>query len=59
LICGFAEISVVRLGHGALLDAAVYGFRLWVHYVPRTAKVEKLTDPRLARMLGVPEGTEA
>ena len=31
---------------------------VWVHHVPRTARLEKLTDPRLARMLGVPEGTE-
>jgi GntR family transcriptional regulator len=31
---------------------------VWVHHVPRTAKLEKLTDPRLARMLGVPVGTE-
>ena len=22
---------------------------VWVHHVPRTAKLEKLTDPRLAR----------
>jgi DNA-binding GntR family transcriptional regulator len=29
-----------------------------VHHVPRTARLEKLTDPRLARMLGVAEGTE-
>jgi GntR family transcriptional regulator len=31
---------------------------VWVHHVPRVARMEKLTDPRLARMLGVPVGTE-
>jgi DNA-binding GntR family transcriptional regulator len=31
---------------------------VWVHHVPRIARFERLTDPRLARMLGVPEGTE-
>jgi DNA-binding GntR family transcriptional regulator len=31
---------------------------VWVHHVPRIARLEKLTDPRLAGMLGVPEGTE-
>jgi DNA-binding GntR family transcriptional regulator len=45
-------------------DEAGYSFpsasaqEVWVHHVPRTAKLEKLTDPRLARMLGVPEGAE-
>ena len=34
------------------------GQEVWVHHVPRTAKLEKLTDERLARMLGVPQGTE-
>jgi GntR family transcriptional regulator len=31
---------------------------VWVHHVPRVARLDKLTDPRLARMLRVPEGTE-
>lgn len=31
---------------------------VWEHHVPRTARPEQLTDPRLARMLGVPAGTE-
>jgi DNA-binding GntR family transcriptional regulator len=31
---------------------------VWVHHIPRTAKLDKLTDPRLAKMLAVPEGTE-
>jgi GntR family transcriptional regulator len=31
---------------------------IWVHHVPRVARLEKLTDARLARMLGVPVGTE-
>ena len=34
------------------------GQEVWVHHVPRTAKLEKLTNERLARMLGVPQGTE-
>jgi len=34
------------------------GQEVWKHHVPPTARHEKLTDPRLARMLGVPEGTE-
>jgi DNA-binding GntR family transcriptional regulator len=33
------------------------GQEVWTHRVPRTAKLEPLADPRLARMLGVPEGT--
>jgi DNA-binding GntR family transcriptional regulator len=31
---------------------------VWVHHVPRVARMEKLDDARLARMLGVPAGTE-
>ena len=31
---------------------------VWIHHIPPTARLDKLTDPRLARMLGVPEGTE-
>jgi DNA-binding GntR family transcriptional regulator len=34
------------------------GQEVWVHHVPRVARIAKLTDPRLARMLGVPVGTE-
>lgn len=34
------------------------GQEVWKHHVPPTARPEKLTDPRLARMLGVPEGAE-
>lgn len=30
----------------------------WKHHIPPTARPEKMTDPRLARMLGVVEGTE-
>jgi len=34
------------------------GQEVWKHHVPPTARPEKLTDPRIARMLGVSEGTE-
>jgi DNA-binding GntR family transcriptional regulator len=34
------------------------GQEVWKHHITPTARPEKLTDPRLARMLGVPEGTE-
>jgi DNA-binding GntR family transcriptional regulator len=34
------------------------GQEVWKHHIPPVARQEKLTDPRLARMLGVPEGTE-
>jgi GntR family transcriptional regulator len=31
---------------------------VWKHHIPPRAQVEKLEDPRLARMLGVPAGSE-
>jgi DNA-binding GntR family transcriptional regulator len=31
---------------------------VWIHHIPPAARLDKLTDPRLARMLGVPVGTE-
>lgn len=31
---------------------------VWVYHVPCTARLDKLTDPRLAGMLGVPAGTK-
>ena len=34
------------------------GQEVWKHHITPTARHEKLTDPRLALMLGVPEGTE-
>src|SRR6266566_8518494 len=34
------------------------GQEVWKHHTAPTARHEKLTDPRIARMLGVPEGTE-
>ena len=34
------------------------GQEVWTHRIKPTARPEKMTDPRLARMLGVPEGTE-
>ncbi len=34
------------------------GQEVWKHHIPPTARHEKLADPRLARMLGVSEGTE-
>ena len=34
------------------------GQEVWKHRITPVARHEKLTDPRLARMLGVPEGTE-
>jgi DNA-binding GntR family transcriptional regulator len=34
------------------------GQEVWKHHITPTARHEKLTDPRIARMLGVPEGTE-
>ena len=34
------------------------GQEVWKHHITPVARHEKLTDPRLARMLGVPEGTE-
>lgn len=34
------------------------GQEVWKHHIKPIARPEKLTDPRLARMLGVPEGTE-
>ena len=34
------------------------GQEVWKHHITPTAQPEKLTDPRLARMLGVEEGTE-
>lgn len=33
------------------------GTEVWRHHTPPTVSEEPLTDPRLARMLGVPEGT--
>ena len=33
------------------------GTEVWHHHIKPTAVVEPLNDPRLARMLGVPEGT--
>ena len=37
---------------------AASGQEVWKHHIPPTARPEKLEDPRLARMLGVPEGSE-
>jgi DNA-binding GntR family transcriptional regulator len=34
------------------------GQEVWKHHIPPTARPEKLTDPRIARMLGVPKGFE-
>jgi DNA-binding GntR family transcriptional regulator len=34
------------------------GQEVWKHHITPTARFEKLTDSRLARMLGVPEGTD-
>jgi DNA-binding GntR family transcriptional regulator len=34
------------------------GQEVWKHHITPTARHEKLADPRIARMLGVPEGTE-
>jgi len=34
------------------------GQEVWKHHITPVVRHEKLTDPRLARMLGVPEGTE-
>jgi DNA-binding GntR family transcriptional regulator len=34
------------------------GQEVWKHHIPPTARPEKLTDPRLARMLGVAVGSE-
>jgi DNA-binding GntR family transcriptional regulator len=34
------------------------GQEVWTHRVKATARPEKMTDPRLARMLGVPVGAE-
>lgn len=34
------------------------GQEVWKHHIPPTARPEKMTDPRLARMLGVAEGAE-
>ena len=34
------------------------GQEVWTHRIKATARPEKMTDPRLARMLGVPEGSE-
>ena len=34
------------------------GQEVWKHHMTPVARYEKLTDPRLARMLGVPEGAE-
>jgi len=34
------------------------GQEVWKHHITPTAQLEKLTDSRLARMLGVPEGSE-
>ncbi len=31
---------------------------VWTHRIKATARPEKMTDPRLAQMLGVPEGSE-
>jgi DNA-binding GntR family transcriptional regulator len=36
---------------------AASGTEVWHHHIPPTAGEEPLTDPRLARMLGVPEGS--
>jgi DNA-binding GntR family transcriptional regulator len=33
------------------------GQEVWTHHIPATARVEKLTDPRIARALGVPAGS--
>jgi DNA-binding GntR family transcriptional regulator len=37
---------------------AASGQEIWHHHVTPTASTEKLADPRLARMLGVPEGSD-
>jgi DNA-binding GntR family transcriptional regulator len=37
---------------------AASGQEVWKHHIPPAARPEKLEDPRLARMLGVPEGSE-
>ena len=34
------------------------GQEVWKHHIPPSARPEKLADPRIARMLGVPEGSE-
>jgi DNA-binding GntR family transcriptional regulator len=34
------------------------GQEVWKHHIPPRARLEKLTDPRLARLLGVEEGAE-
>lgn len=34
------------------------GQEVWRHHIPPTSQPEKLNDPRLARMLKVPEGSE-
>jgi DNA-binding GntR family transcriptional regulator len=34
------------------------GQEVWKHHITPTARPEKMTDPRLARMLGVAEGSE-
>jgi GntR family transcriptional regulator len=31
---------------------------LWVHHIPPAASVEPITDPRLAKLLNVPEGSQ-
>jgi DNA-binding GntR family transcriptional regulator len=36
---------------------AASGTEVWTHHIPPNASVEELTDPRIARMLGVPEGS--
>ncbi len=33
------------------------GQEVWTHHIPATARHEKLTDPRIARALGVPVGS--
>lgn len=37
---------------------AASGQEVWKHHITPTARPEKLTDARLARMLGVPQGAE-
>jgi GntR family transcriptional regulator len=53
--------NIVKRNTGA--DSPGYSFpaaastEVWHHHITPTATEEKLTDPRLARLLGVPEGS--
>lgn len=53
--------NIVKRNAGG--DSPGYSFpaaastEVWHHHITPTASEEKLTDPRLARMLGVPEGS--